>query len=327
MRIPLTFAACGALLVGLLSSCLRDLDLDYHQPQTTLVVNSIVSPDEDVAVRVTQTRFFTDHSNAQEIKDAQVLLSIEGQPAQKLQWVRPFQEPLAARPHYTAPLRVKQGQQVSLSVETTDGRKATAQATMPRLVPIEKWTQSYHERERRESDGYYYGESGSDKVFEVVHEITFTDPPGERNFYFVQIVDDEGIRLTIDYSQEELFRSQLKAVDQFDASDFLQRNHGMPFSDDRIAGKTYTLRLLENRQSKGFYTIGRVKREVRLYAISEDYYHYLKQVVSHQDDFNSGLVEVGLADPPKIHSNIKGGVGILGLMQIDRKTTELKVQP
>ena len=52
---------------------------------------------------------------------------------------------------------------------------------------------------------------------------------------------------------------------------------------------------------------------VYLYTLSADYYYYLKAIQDAASGSISGTFqEIGLAEPVRTHSNIEGGVGILG---------------
>ena len=51
------------------------------------------------------------------------------------------------------------------------------------------------------------------------------------------------------------------------------------------------------------------------FTISKHYYDYLISVLINDTDdrgLQGGMIDLGMADPVKIHSNISGGVGILG---------------
>ena len=80
------------------------------------------------------------------------------------------------------------------------------------------------------------------------------------------------------------------------------------FENDTL--KSYTIRL----QTSTHYVSEATKRlRVRLYAISADYYRYLKTLQDQSDrSFANHLIDAGLADPIRVYSNIDGGLGIFG---------------
>ena len=66
-----------------------------------------------------------------------------------------------------------------------------------------------------------------------------------------------------------------------------------------------------------------MKRNFKLYAISKQYYQYLVSVLVNQTDdrgLQGGMIDLGIADPIKIYSNISGGIGILAGYTISQKT-------
>ncbi|MDO5075023.1 MAG: DUF4249 domain-containing protein [Bacteroidales bacterium] len=321
---PIIISSVAILIAALMSSCVREIDLDYQRPTPTLVVNSIISPQHDVTVRVAKTVFATNRNTPSHVENATVLLSIDRANPVVLAPRSESLKELQSKGFYTAPLRVQEGQYVKLEVKTPEGNHATTTGKMPRLVPIKDFKHSYVDRIDKEYIPLPDESSGKHTIREFTYEITFSDPAQERNHYFIQVLDEYRSGFDIDYSRNEVFRAQLKAVDLFDASNLLTRREGMTFNDDRFDGQIHTLRLVERNHAPDFYLQQNRKREIRLYSITEDYYRYLTQLTNGDEDvFNSALVEAGLADPPAIHSNIIGGVGILGLMQVDIRHTNI----
>lgn len=53
--------------------------------------------------------------------------------------------------------------------------------------------------------------------------------------------------------------------------------------------------------------------ELNLLTLSEDYYLYMKSRDAYNED--DGLSEIGLTEPIRIHTNVKGGIGIVGAYQ------------
>ena len=63
---------------------------------------------------------------------------------------------------------------------------------------------------------------------------------------------------------------------------------------------------------------------VHLYAISAEYYRYLKVLQDKDTDSVSNLlIDGGLAEPIRVFSNIDGGVGILGSCHVGMFETEI----
>lgn len=311
-----------------LSACTKDVDLDVLTPVPTLVLNSVISPDHDVVVKVSETRMVHRPNANSALDNATVTLSRNGQPAVQLIHAEDGGDRASGPGSYTLPLRLSGGDGVRLEVTTPDGRRATAEDVMPRLVPIAKHEVTFLDKTDAGTEVWRDNAWETMAYREATHHITFTDPAGERNYYFVIVKEYRALpqgesytnELDIDYSKDQVFRDALEGIDQFDSEYLLQSRQGRVFSDDRFDGETYTLRLAEYGKWVSEYTDHPAWREISLYSISEAYYRYLSQTLGLNDDtFNAALVEAGLADPPITHSNVQNGVGILGLMQVSRK--------
>lgn len=325
MRTPL-IAMCGTCLVSLvgLSSCVREIELDYASTEPTLVVNSVLSPQQNVAVRLSQTLFVSDAQKTPLVEKARVALRIDHGAEQLLQWQSPSSNTHNEGSIYTLPVRVTEGQHVSLEVATPQGQKASASGIMPRWVSLQQCDFSYIDRQEKNT---YYNAYDVDRINEereISYTIVLNDPAKEHNYYLIQVLDEKGRGVNIDYSRNDLFIKQLKSVDRFDAADMLTRRYGLTFDDTSFEGQTFKLRLIEKNHAPDYYGKYRRTRYIRLYSLSKDYYLYLSQLLMRNEfGFNDGLIEVGLADPPRQYNNIVGGVGILGLMQRDEKQLEV----
>lgn len=75
---------------------------------------------------------------------------------------------------------------------------------------------------------------------------------------------------------------------------------------------------------KIFFLIPPKHLRVHLYAISAEYYRYLKVLQDKDTDSVSNLlIDGGLAEPIRVFSNIDGGVGILGSCHVGMFETEI----
>ena len=122
---------------------------------------------------------------------------------------------------------------------------------------------------------------------------------------------------------------------------------GKVFSDELINGQEYTLHLrdeyyyepyygsyplkvvpdsigIEDLNEEDFLPIPPKHLRVHLYAISAEYYRYLKVLQDKDTDSVSNLlIDGGLAEPIRVFSNIDGGVGILGSCHVGMFETEI----
>ena len=157
-------------------------------------------------------------------------------------------------------------------------------------------------------------------VKRVLYSISFQDAVEEDDYYLFRLEEGNLINevdsmyswrvLYLDYAEEPLFVQSTSALDQILFSQYLSGYDGRVFSDETINGKSYTIRL----QTSTHYVSEATKRlRVRLYAISADYYRYLKTLQDQSDrSFANHLIDAGLAEPIRVYSNIDGGLGIFG---------------
>lgn len=105
------------------------------------------------------------------------------------------------------------------------------------------------------------------------------------------------------------------------------RHYGLPFSDKGFDGQKRTIEVREIIQlSAGTWRQKRMARKFWLYAISKPYYDYLVSSIINRTDnkgIQGGLIDLGLADPVKIFSNVDGGVGIVGCYTSDSQTIDV----
>lgn len=156
---------------------------------------------------------------------------------------------------------------------------------------------------------------------ECRYEITFQDPPGERNYYFVRVMSDADYSVPLDYSQDEVFSGIFEGLNGLDEGSAYNGRNGMAFSDAIFNGKRYTLRLSELFSGDVSWHFARegegARRMVQLYSISEGYFRYLSGIFNEDEEsFNRQLVSVGLSEPPTLFTNVKNGTGIVGSLQL-----------
>lgn len=63
-----------------------------------------------------------------------------------------------------------------------------------------------------------------------------------------------------------------------------------------------------------------MKRRFQLFTISKPYYDYLVSVLCNQANdkgLQGGVIDLGIAEPVKVYSNINNGVGIFGCYDTD----------
>lgn len=303
----------------LLGSCYETINLNHLRPTPEVVVNCVVSPDEPVRAEVLHTLFLTDENNntLPRITDARVQAVVNG--SQVFPMARD-----TVKGYFEANYVPRPGDRIRIEADTRYGR-AVGEDRVPQLVPIDTVKMTYVELGTTKDVGAAYGNK------ECRYHITFQDPAGERNYYFVRVMNGGGYSVPLDYSQDEVFSGLFEGLNGLDEGSAFNGGSGMAFSDAIFDGRRYTLRLSELFSGDLFSHFGGAwgdsRRIVQLYSISEGYFRYLSGIFNEDDDsFNRQLVKVGFSEPPTLFTNVKNGTGIVGALQLAAKDYRVKIE-
>jgi hypothetical protein len=301
----------------LLASCYHEIDLDKYKEaegEDLLTINSIINPDSTVAVSATRTFFFSDvHNEREYVSGLEIELYINSEFKEKMH----YNPQTKLYESFTYPA---QEDQVTLNTEFKN-QEIEASDILPKSVEIESI-----EAGRQGPMAIY---TASDYLF--TYRITFTDDPDEENFYFLQY-DSENEMYDVfmgerDFTYEFVFQQLAKQVNASLPGWEPYSPNGLPFSDRGIEGKTYTLVVKEIVQGVSrLPDYKQMNREFKLYAISKSYYNYLVSLLcnsSDDDGIHGGMIDLGIAEPQKVYSNIEGGIGILGSYALCKKVVDM----
>lgn len=310
MRI-LSYLLCAAC-AGTLASCYHEIDLDKYRQEggsDLLTLNSLVSPDSTVKVAATRPYFFSDEHNKRDVvKGLDIRLTVNGKDCGTMVF-----DP--ERQLYVSDVKSKSGDKIELSTFYRDS-EVTASDVVPHAPRIESIT-----AERQGPVHVYY-----DNDFIITYRITFDERPGEGDYYFLQwdmvrrLYGDphpQGLTMgTRDFTYEFVFNKLAEEIHGTLPGWEPYSPEGLPFSDKGIDGKKHTLVLKEVIQGiERVDSRTAMERRFFLYSISKPYYDYLvSMLINCTDDkgLEGGLIDLGIADPVKVYSNIRGGLGILG---------------
>lgn len=225
----------------------------------------------------------------------------------------------ADRHLYVSNTKVIPGESVTVSTRYRD-KTVTATDVMPEPVVIEGITVS------RQGPMQIY----TDADCVVYYNLTFTDKPGD-SYYFLQWDNADGLRGFSmgerNFSHEYVFQQLANQVHSTLPGWEPYSPYGLPFSDKGFDGQKRTIEVREIIQlSAGTWRQKRMARKFWLYAISKPYYDYLVSSIINRTDnkgIQGGLIDLGLADPVKIFSNVDGGVGIVGCYTSDSQTIDV----
>lgn len=307
-----------ALLLTL-PSCYRESDMDGYRDEeieNMLTLNSLVNPDSTVSVSATRTYFFSDvHTERAFVPGLEIELWIDGEKRENLTCN-------SAVGLYESAVRPAEGETVELRTNFK-GKEVTASDVVPVAPVIEEIAME------RQGPMYIYFEN--DYLF--TYRITFSDTPGKENYYFLQY-DSAERRYDLpmgnrDFTYEYVFRRLADEVNGTLPGWEPYSPYGLPFSDRGIDGTRHTLVVKETIQSSigvDFSRYGQMKREFRLYSISKAYYDYLVSILYNSTDdsgIHGGMIDLGIADPMKVYSNVAGGVGILAGYSLDSRVVDV----
>lgn len=318
-----TILSTCAVTLLLLTACIQPLDIDEEIPAPTLVLNSVVLPDAPLVVQLSHTaRHSQSAKRHQPLKGATLSLSVDGQPYTASVWQEQSDR-------YVLDFVPQPGQHLRLEAHH-EGQRVVAELVAPTKVNIEEVRTTLVEK----PDPYIVitaAEGGSYHPTEnfVTYHITFQDPPQQKNFYFLRIIDKmRGADVyNLNVAKDPIFQGARGGLNLLDEDEGLDRRAGVAFSDELIDGQRYELKIEEANVRPDEYGRRIASRTIQLYAISEDYYRYLRGIFNESpDSFNNSLVSVGLAEPAPHHSNIIGGTGIFGALQLSSTDVAVELQ-
>lgn len=307
----------AAIFLPMLTGCYSDIDLDKYRDkdiEERLVLNSILMPDSLVRVVATHPYFFEDRNqNPSFEKGLDIRLSVNGVDAGNLTYNND-------RNCYVADIMPHESDVVE--IRTLWKRKTVeARDTVPRKIRIEDF--------RATIDGPFTIHQPNSWLIE--YDITFTDPAGEDNFYFLSFGGPfkgefllDGERL---YKNEFVFQVLAEIMNSSIPGWEPYSLTGLPFSDKGIEGKRHTLHVGEILPFvwKPDDYVGR-EREVALYSISRSYYEYMLSLLANDpedDSLHGSFLGLGLMEPDALFSNVEGGTGILGCCVCEGATSPI----
>lgn len=280
------------LIVGILTSCEKEIEFDAETTESRLVVNALFNTDSLWEIELSASKFILDTSTLKLINDAQV--SIEGSDGSIIALTN-----IGNGIYNSATEKPEIGKEYSLEVTHNKYDDVSAKSELPEIVDIISL------------------ELGNEIIFgqgESLKEIllTFKDDLGEDK-YMIQI-KAEFWQYEYDTITWQIFDSSLVKYPIYflTNSSVVDDNSGaknfgtssMAFSDELFNGNTITIDLLVD----GYYfdpNWGANQFFVSLSRISEDYYLYessYQAYLSAQANF--------LAQPVQVYSNIQNGMGV-----------------
>jgi hypothetical protein len=339
----MNFKACINVLffTVLFVSCERDIEFKGEITNPLVVVNSFIAPDSVVSANISLSRFFLkDSTEFRSVNNAEVSLWVNGV----------LKEKLASSNNgiYKGIYKPTITDQIKLTVSVPQMPQVSASSSLPKaaiilLVDTQKVSTSknYITGVRIRTDGSlgYHDTVQIIKNYKVNYKLTFIDVAEKTNYYRLTVgyVNYTGIWNYNTNKMDTVIDGRLPQYSAFDFTDLVSGNTKDPladtgtspvgallsnasnvyniFSDEVFNGKTYSLKFSTNQRIDHYFSIESLKYStgdilknkvyISLQSLSKDYYLYLKtRAASSASNFFS--------EPVKVHSNINGGIGILG---------------
>jgi hypothetical protein len=299
------------LLVTLFGlSCEKNVDIDIEDLDPMIVLNGLLEADSTVEIFVSRTRHILDNKELGILSDAEVSIIDPEGTSQSLSIS-------GGRTYSSSALIIEQGSRYRVTVEAQGFEPVEATVTVPVSIPIDQIDTASSVNE--------WGEQ------KVNFEISFTDPPGEENYYMLSLqakvpvayfdiierldtlyVDEvkdtvimgivyDTIEYTVPRYENLWIESEDLAIEQWDYF-----NNQLIFTDKLFDGKKYSFNgsyytwfLWDAGDSATIY--------YQLHSVDE---HYFKYVNTREDHYYAK--DDPFAVPVVVHNNIENGVGILG---------------
>lgn len=306
---PLIFAALMAMVSA---SCEKIIDFNGDITDPYIVVISKPETDSIWMMRVSQSRFFLSSADAPSIDNAQVIVTVNGNESTATS---------EGSGMYNTGIVPHPGDSLSIRVIAPNRGEVTAGCRIPQRPNVSDFTIEY---DTTMYEHYWTDINDSTRVNRYVEgninlHFKLNDPANERNYYMVRLATYTGEWY---YRWFEINDDILFDIDATNEVFDLYENEdnsgtSVSFSDERINGLTHpiTISLYVGTISPNTYfdepnqVLEFYPTRIEVYAISRDQYLFNKtlRAAGNQDDF----LQI-LSEPVQVHSNINGGIGILG---------------
>ena len=285
-----------ATLLILTGSCADDLTSDEDKKQGQLVLFAFLTPDSTFSVHLSRSVEYSSIDDFERIYDGYIVVERNNIKVDSFSY--PFRNLWAERSDIT----VRQNDVFNIKAGDSGGN-ISGSVAIPQAVPIERIDTSRVNALDMQGVMQKYLEC----------DIIFTDPLQSENFY--QLVLSEEIwdesNGSLKYSRQQI--NYLKSDSVF----YIKDKEGSllagidfkgTFSDYKINGHTYPLKI----RIPAWYAetpAENQKRRITFMLLSQtsDYFKYLQNRIIAEYNYDLPII-----DPVKIHSNIDGGLGLIG---------------
>jgi len=316
----------------LFASCEKEIIFKGEITKPLVVVNSYITPDSVIRAHISESRFFLDTDvTFTDISNAEVSVWVNGILKENMLYTE--------NGNYKGTYKPVIGESIKLVVKVPSKKDVNGEATImtkPDIISLD--TTSTWTGQRYEMQYVLYNIGGYEQYkYDTVATVTgrivnytlkFKDNPEEKNYYRLVVLTKE-FYYSIDSVSKDTI-TEIRTNYSFNFTDVVSDNKSNNdpqnligysldnaynvFSDELFNGKTYSLTFTSlddiYKYKSTYQSFQKMpdKRTINVYlqSISKDYFLYLKSrpLATGAVDFFSEAVQ--------IHTNIIGGVGILG---------------
>lgn len=298
-----SFQLILAFLSLAFTSCETDIEFSGRDTSTLLVLNSIITPDSLIKVKVSESRFFLDNdSKFNDVLNATVKI-----------WVNGIEQPALLHKGnglYVSSYMPKAGDKIKITAKNDKYKEVKSFTEVVPAIPVSSIDTSF-----KVADSLY----GYNVDFSM--KLHIKDPKEVDNYYRIIVKSVDNYSNGINSVAGVYFNSDDPVFGSTSEEGIFGGGfYGMysVFSDALFNGKEYSLSMNTTLYNGGFVNGGSskdenpfnnpyiVKREFvfELQSISKSYYLYLKSR-------EAGSNVIGFfSEPVQIYNNIEGGIGI-----------------
>ncbi len=261
-------------------SCTKPYTIDLNDIEKRVVIHSFLCPDSLFMANLTEEASLTDNVRppyyVKTIDNAQIVIYGDNAAIDTLDYTD--------KGIYVGHFKPNINSMYKINVKATGYDEGTAESKIPTLVRIDSVGK------KKIADDY------SDNLYELT--IYFTDPPNEKNFYYIAV---SGLTYDLTSNDPVFGGMDLKGFQE------------AVFNDNLFDGNKYAITIEVRAEICDWYPPDWNFIAVNLQTISKDFYLYAasynKQMPEFGDDMMA-LLQQGLIEPLPIYSNISGGLGL-----------------
>lgn len=289
----------------LTASCTKVLEFDGSETEPMPVLISLPEADSTLSLRLTYSRFFLSRNEFKPIDNATFHAELNGA---SVSTIFSYDD----NGLYHSNLILRENDTLTLHAIIPDKGEMTAGCRMPyrphtsdlSINPnVEVFTYPEYEQPRITHTSV----DGSVEFHFKLH-----DPEGQNNYYMIRAYLYNETRGTKDYlylsMDDNLLFDEDATGDYFDldiSEDFSEGTQIL-FTDERINGHTHSITGTINWIN---YIVGESTPYLEISSLSRDDYLF---TVTRRSQSNSGDILGFVSEPVRIHTNVEGGIGILG---------------